>query len=97
MIFRDWIWSFWQEEVFFSLYSQLTEKDDAWDDECGGKSETLNSGGAGELYEYPCGLAIAASTKHDIITMNGFIFTENLNNLRIFDLKSVFFFWPVHT
>lgn len=81
-----------------------------WDDECGGKSATLNAAtedvlnGAGALYEYPCGLAIAASTKHDI-TINGFIVSllnflctkqnepqkvKILQNVRLFAFFSVF-------
>lgn len=58
---------------------------DGLDDTCGGKSATLNSG-AGELYEYPCGLANAANTKHEstingfIVSFSNFLFAQITNN-----------------
>lgn len=75
MVYINRVWWIVSIKMKTIIQFELTEM---WDDECGGKSATLNAAteGAlnveGALYEYPCGLAIAASTKHDI-TMNGFI------------------------
>lgn len=69
MVYINRVWWIVSIKIKTIIQFELTEM---WDAECGGKSATLNAAAEGALYEYPCGLAIAASTKHDI-TINGFI------------------------